>query len=209
MQPPVLEYFAAPYHTAVRIPDEIELWQKLTEGDAAGFRDLFNLFWEPLFQYAYKILKSRQDAEEQVQELFIHIWQKKDSLPQVASVAAYLTTALKNRLLNQLSRKPLVTIPVEQIARNGDILQTYQSSSSENNSDNRLLHSLSMHLPEKMRYVYIRHQLEGCSIREIACDTGNSEQTIRNQLANAIKKMSLMYREQLIVALLLLLLNIC
>lgn len=188
---------------AVHIPDEIECWQKITEGDETAFRHLFTHCWEPLFQYAYKILRSRQDAEELVQELFLYLWQKRNQLPQVTSVAAYLGTALKNRLLNHLSRKIPATIPVEQSAAAHQV-HTTAATGSEG-----VLRSLSMRLPEKMRYVYIRHQLEGSSIREIASDTGNSEQTIRNQLSHAIKKMSLLYKEQVMAATLLVVLSLC
>ena len=189
---------------AVHIPDEIECWQKITACDAVAFRHLFTFCWEPLFQYAYRILRNKQDAEEQVQELFLHLWQKSNQLPQVASVTAYLHTALKNRLLNHLSLKTLVTVPVEQ-----SIAAQQACAVPATGSSDGMLRSLSMRLPEKMRYVYIRHQLEGCSIREIASDTGNSEQTIRNQLTHAIKKMSLLYKEQVIAVTLLILLNLC
>lgn len=64
----------------------------------------------------------------------------------------------------------------------------------ENREQEKIIRRLSGNLPEKMRYVYLRHQLEGRTIREIAEETDSSEQTIRNQLNTALKKLSIAYK---------------
>src|SRR5580698_7573056 len=159
---------------------EKQLWDAFLTGDTRSFRDLFDRYWEPFFQYAYKILQCREDAEEVVQELFIHIWNKRRDLPAVDSPAAYLFTALRRRLLNHLAKRKTFFTSLEQLKDQ----ESYFSASEplERKSTETLIRILARSLPEKMQQVYILHQFKGLSIAEIARTTGHSEQTIRNQV---------------------------
>jgi RNA polymerase sigma-70 factor (ECF subfamily) len=56
-----------------------------------------------------------------------------------------------------------------------------------------------------MRQVYELHQFDGLSVPEIASATGNSEQTVRNQLNTAIKKLSVAWKAELLTVIVFLL----
>jgi RNA polymerase sigma-70 factor (ECF subfamily) len=175
------------------------LLQKIARNDQHSFQVLFDTWWEPLFQYAFKILQNRQDAEEVVQEFFIHFWNKRQELPELQSLAAYLFTALKNRLLNHLAKKKY---PVTSL----DVLYNNESEFSaatpyEQKDTESTLRSLVSTLPRKMKQVYELHQFAGLSVTEIAQTTGNSEQTVRNQLNTAVKKLSLVWKAELLTLL--------
>ena len=171
------------------------LWDNISTGDHQSFRLLFDRYWEPFFQYAYKVLQNREEAEEVVQEFFIHLWNKREELPALQSVTAYLFTALKNRLLNHLAKKRHRTTGLEQV-RDGES-QFSATEHPERKNTEILIRSLARSLPEKMQQAYILHQFRGLSIAEIALATGNSEQTIRNQVNSAVKKLSVAYRASL------------
>lgn len=178
------------------------LWKKFLSGDHTSFHSLFDKYWEPLFQYAYKILQDKEDSEELVQEFFIHLWNKRSELPELQSVSAYLFTALKNRLLNQLAKKRQSSIVFEGLKTGILEMKNEQAHSTpaellEKKSTEITIRSLAKLLPEKMQQVYISHQFTGLSIAEIATATGNSEQTIRNQFNTAVKKLSVVYKDKL------------
>ena len=172
------------------------LLQKIARNDQQAFQDLFDTWWEPLFQYAFKVLQNRHDAEEVVQDFFIYFWNKRHELPEIQSLAAYLFTALKNRLLNHLAKKKY---PVTSL----DVLHNNESDVSpaaayERKDTELALRSLVSTLPRKMKQVYELHQFAGLSVNEIARETGNSEQTVRNQLNTAVKKLSLVWKAELL-----------
>lgn len=172
------------------------LLQKIARNDQQAFQDLFDTWWEPLFQYAFKVLQNRHDAEEVVQDFFIHFWNKRHELPEIKSLPAYLFTALKNRILNHLSKKKY---PVTSL----DVLHNNESGISpaaayERKDTESALRSLVSTLPRKMKQVYELHQFSGLSVSEIAHETGNSEQTVRNQLNTAVKKLSLVWKAELL-----------
>lgn len=168
------------------------LWTQITEGDATSFNQLFEQYWEPLFQYAWKITAHRQDAEELVQNLFIHLWQKHTTLPLVDSVSAYLFTALKNRLLNHLARKQPVLVSMDTLHETS---LSPAHAATETRENEQLINTLVEQLPTKMRQVYVQHHQHGHSIREIAQATNNAEQTVRNQLNAALKKVGSAYKK--------------
>jgi RNA polymerase sigma-70 factor (ECF subfamily) len=175
---------------------ETVLWKKFLAGDQRSFSEFFDLYWEPFFQYAYKILQNREDTEELVQEFFIHLWNKREELPELQSVTAYLFTALKHRLLNQLAKKKYRMTSLDSVKEDESLLSATESLEKKNTE--KAIRSLAKLLPEKMQQAYLLHQFRGLSIAEIALTTGNSEQTIRNQINTAVKKLSVAYRNSML-----------
>ncbi|MBL0358364.1 MAG: hypothetical protein IPP72_16510 [Chitinophagaceae bacterium] len=53
--------------------------------DQSAYKELFLLLHGRLKQFAYSILKSNEEAEELVSDVFIRIWQKKDQLITIQS----------------------------------------------------------------------------------------------------------------------------
>lgn len=178
-------------------PEQL-LWKNVLSGDHQSFNELFDQYWEPFFQYAYKTLQNREDTEELVQEFFIHLWNKRQELPELQSVQAYLFTALKHRLLNQLAKKKHRLTSLEWVKENESLLSATEHLEKKNTE--KVILSLASSLPEKMQQVYMLHQFRGLSIAEIALTTGNSEQTIRNQINSAVKKLSVAYRNRFLSA---------
>ncbi|HEX9509000.1 MAG TPA: sigma-70 family RNA polymerase sigma factor [Puia sp.] len=176
-------------------PEEL-LWKNVLSGDHRSFSELFDRYWEPFFQYAYKILQNREDTEELVQEFFIHLWNKREELPELQSVPSYLFTALKNRLLNQLAKKKYRVASLDSVKENESHLSATENLEKKNTE--KVIRSLAKLLPEKMQQAYMLHQFRGLSITEIALETGNSEQTIRNQINTAVKKLSVVYRDRML-----------
>jgi RNA polymerase sigma-70 factor (ECF subfamily) len=179
------------------------LLRNIACNDQQSFQVLFDAWWEPLFQYAFKVLQNKQDAEEVVQEFFIHFWNKRNELPELQSLSAYLFTALKNRILNHLAKKKY---PVTSL----DVLYNDESDFSaikniEQKEKESTLRTLVNTLPNRMRQVYELHQFDGLSVPEIASATGNSEQTVRNQLNTAIKKLSVAWKAELLTVIVFLL----
>jgi len=179
------------------------LLRKIACNDQQSFQILFDSWWEPLFQYAFKVLQNKQDAEEVVQEFFIHFWNKRSELPELQSLSAYLFTALKNRVLNHLAKKKYPVTSLD--ALNNDESEFSPIKNIEQKEKESSLRSLVNALPNKMRQVYELHQFDGLSVAEIASATGNSEQTVRNQLNTAIKKLSVAWKAELLTMIIFLL----
>ena len=62
----------------------------------------------PLCEVADSYVQSQAVAEEIVQDLFFAIWMKRDRLPNVGSLQAYLFASARNRSLHHLRHRAMV-----------------------------------------------------------------------------------------------------
>ena len=81
------------------------LSDRVRRGDLAAFEELFRAMHAPLCEVADSYVQSQAIAEEIVQDLFFAIWMKRDRLPNVDSLQAYLFTAARNRSLHHLRHR--------------------------------------------------------------------------------------------------------
>lgn len=167
--------------------DEQIIWSQVCDADAKAYNALYEKYWEELFQYAYRIVGNRQDAEELVQDLFVHIWNKRSILPPVQSVKAYLFTAMKHRVLNGLAKRKITILDIDTIAETGTADSPLEQLEYK---ESALVLATRIHaLPGKMKEVFWLHRINNLSVTEIAEQTNTSPQTIRNQLNSAYKKL--------------------
>lgn len=73
--------------------------------DQAAYKELFILLHSRLKQFAYSILKSNEEAEELVSDVFIRIWEKRDQLTTIESPLLYFYTTVKNLALNRINKQ--------------------------------------------------------------------------------------------------------
>src|ERR1700677_4563018 len=101
------------------LPDNYpkELLQQIAAGDQAAFRLVYISYYRRLFQFALSIVKTRESAEEIVEDVFVRIWQQRDKITVIQHLRVYLYTATKNSSLNYLSRqaKASITEPFDHI----------------------------------------------------------------------------------------------
>ena len=73
--------------------------------DQAAYKELFLLLHSRLKQFAYSILKSQEEAEEVVSDLFIKVWEKRNQLTTIESPLLYFYTSAKNLAFNRISKQ--------------------------------------------------------------------------------------------------------
>lgn len=84
--------------------DELRLLPAFKTGDKKAFEQVFKFYYKPLRLQAYLILKNEEDAEDQVQQLFLDMWNRQLYRNVEESVKSYLYTAIKNRCFNCLTK---------------------------------------------------------------------------------------------------------
>ena len=58
-----------------------------------------------LFRMALRLLKSTAEAEDVVQEIFLKLWSKRETLKEYRSIEAFSMTMTKNLCLDKLKAK--------------------------------------------------------------------------------------------------------
>jgi RNA polymerase sigma-70 factor (ECF subfamily) len=74
-------------------------------GDQAAFRQLFEAHAEPLRRYARRFLRSREAAEDLVQDVSLRLWRVWGRVERGPALRAYLYSATRAQALNALRRE--------------------------------------------------------------------------------------------------------
>ena len=77
---------------------DVELWRNFKNGDVKSLDHIARLYYLSLFQYGLSKGYSRELVEDSIQDLFITLWDSRQSLSQVSHVKSYLFLALRHRL---------------------------------------------------------------------------------------------------------------
>ncbi|RZK31948.1 MAG: RNA polymerase sigma-70 factor, partial [Hymenobacter sp.] len=77
------------------------LLQALAQDDREAFAELYERYWQRVFGLAFHKLKSRETAEELVQDLFTTLWHKRTE-HHIEHLEAYLMGAINRRIISHL-----------------------------------------------------------------------------------------------------------
>jgi RNA polymerase sigma-70 factor (ECF subfamily) len=73
---------------------------KVAAGNEQAFTELFHRWQSFLATHIYRITESRELAEEIVQDVFLKIWQTRETLSEIQSFKSFLLVVSKNHALN-------------------------------------------------------------------------------------------------------------
>lgn len=171
------------------LPNEtdLELFMRLRTGESAALDELFRRYYVDLCRVALRFVKNEQEAEDIVQELFVSIWEKRDTQrDDLGAVGAYLRRAARNRSLNFLRDRR--RIPVD----DGEVPVTIASGELADDSLNQdelrgRIHRAIDALPERCRLVFVMSKIEDMSHKEIAAALDISPKTVENQMTRAYR----------------------
>jgi RNA polymerase sigma-70 factor (ECF subfamily) len=169
-----------------------ELLLQISEGHQAAFRKLYVLFYKRLFHFAFAIVKTRELAEEIVEDVFVRLWQKNGEARSIRNLRVYLYTATKNTALNYLSKKAKesITEPFDHIhiGLNGSAV-TPEEILITAEMYKKILTAVEA-LPPRCKMIFKLVREDGLRYKEIAEILNISVNTIDAQMAIAVKRIA-------------------
>jgi RNA polymerase sigma-70 factor (ECF subfamily) len=87
-----------------RSDPDVVLMQKTKAGDVAAFRELFAKYSDPVVNFAFRFVGSRERAEELTQEAFLQIYRARARYEAKARFTTFLYRVVTNLCLNELRR---------------------------------------------------------------------------------------------------------
>ncbi len=152
-----------------------------------AFEVLYNRYWEKFYTLCYWHVLDQDTAKDIVQELFIDLWDKRDKIDIRETAEGYLKVAVRNRVLNHI--RSVNTKRRHYDAARSTLEKESQSEDLNNERELRKLYQEEIgKLPPRMKEIYMLNKEQGMSIAEVAGQLALSEQTVKNQLGNALKK---------------------
>ena len=167
--------------------DDQELLSRLTSGDAAAFRALYDRYWQRLLYFAsQKIKGDMAEAENIVQDIFISLWERRETLTITHNLEAYLVTSVKYRVIKWLNRHFTESLYNE----DGEAIDILDDSTQEYLAFDELekrLAAIVGTLPEKAQLIYRLNKDEGMTHRQIADELGMTETAVNVTLVRTRK----------------------
>ncbi len=167
--------------------DEFELFEGIKQRDKTAFDILFRKYYAALCRFSYAMCLSEEDAEECIQDLFVHLWEKSPVVNIETSLKSYLYTSARNYTLNAMKKRQIERNYLNEYAENGS-LQEQEENISEAEIG-QLIQTGVDTLPEKCREIFILSKQEGLTYDEIAEYLNISKKTIENQMGIALRKL--------------------
>ncbi|MDN5284309.1 MAG: polymerase sigma-70 factor [Mucilaginibacter sp.] len=163
-----------------------QLLELIQQDDRVAFTELYNRYWDKLFTTAMHRLDDEHEAEEVVQEVFLSIWQRRETIRLTHTMNTYLSVAVKYRIINHLDKQYrkkrhidhlTITAPQQEDSTNRWL--------SEKELRKQLEHSISQ-LPDKCRIVFLLSREEQKTNAQIAAELNITEKTVEAHMTKAL-----------------------
>lgn len=164
--------------------DERKTLEKIQKSDVKAFELLFHHYYSGLCRFAYRFLQDEWMAEEVVQNLFVHLWEKRKSLQVTSSLENYLLRSVKNACLNKIQQDKTRQQYIEK-KKEASLIDD-ENLFREVRLELDIKKSIEQ-LPAKRRQIFLLSREKGMSYKAIAHRLNISVKTVEKQMNLAIK----------------------
>ena len=154
--------------------------------NADEFKQRFLPLNAKLYKVAYLMLGNEDDAKDAVQDAYMKMWNRRDSLADIDNPQAYCVALVRNLCLDRhrAASIDMVDKPPEELP----IASGYDTSQHiERQQTAQLLNQCLARLPAQQRQVVRLRDINGCSMQEIEKATGLTAVNARVLLSRARK----------------------
>lgn len=165
------------------------LWNAVLQQDTRAYARIHGQLHPVLYRYAFAMLDDEALAQDVIQEVFIRIWYKKESIGPLNSVRAFFFTAVRRQALNQLrGLKALQILPASEpdIAFSAEDILIEQEDEAERKTK---IGQYLNQLPRRQREVIYLRFYEELSYTEVAAIMQVNYQSVINLAHKAIAQL--------------------
>ena len=157
-----------------------EIIKRFREGNQRAFEELFWGFFSAGRQFVKSFQVDDSSADDILQEVFIHIWDKRQAFKSEDHFKAYFYKALRNNTVKYITRnKHVLTLESAENKESDDVLL----KSTEIEFNREISRAISL-LSEKRREIILL-SMSGMSEQMIADTLNISINTVKNQKTKA------------------------
>ena len=159
------------------------LMELVKNGDINAFEALYDRYWEKMLVRANLLLRSQADAEDLVQDVFIHVWTKRDRIVLTHRFHTYVASVLKYKIYRRMAEKEVKPPSLRETSDHStEQWLDYEYLRAE-------LEEAVQALPEKCRIIFRLSREDGLTDLQIADNLGLAHKTVRTQMYRALKKL--------------------
>lgn len=164
---------------------DTKLLADVARGSEDAFARLVHSLYKKFYPFTVSLIKSETEADDILQEVFLKVWLNRSMLPGIESPFGWICTVIANTASNHLRSRIRRELNIQKFSSLLPASDEIESSIDAKFTQSLINEAVSM-LPEKRKIVFLLSKREGLSRREIAERLNISENTVRNQLTEAL-----------------------
>jgi RNA polymerase sigma-70 factor, ECF subfamily len=173
------------------LDNPVALLRQMVSGDGEAFRRFYDRYASLVYTFAFRLLGSRSDAEDLLQEVFLQVWRQAQSYsPERGSPEAWLITMTRSRAIDKLRslrRRDISPLSPDQPPRleGGTAVEPPTQA-----SEARLtVQGVLTKLPEAQRTVLELAYFDGLTQSEIAARLGEPLGTVKTRIRAGLERL--------------------
>jgi RNA polymerase sigma-70 factor, ECF subfamily len=173
------------------LDNPMALLQRMASGDREAFQRFYDRYASLVFTFALRLLSSRSDAEDLLQEVFLQVWRQAQSYsPERGSPEAWLITMTRSRGIDKLRstrRREMSPLPPDQPSRlEGGIPPASPTAALE---AKLMVQDVLTKLPEAQRIVLELAYFDGLTQSEIAARLREPLGTVKTRMRAGLERL--------------------
>ena len=164
----------------------------LRRGKEEAFAYVFRLYYGPLLNYAGRILKDTELANDVVQECFCKLYERRKELKEELEVRPYLYKSVYNSCMDAIKHQKVRDNYINQELLDfyfSKVIETPEAEQALLEEDLRgAIQDAIDKLPERCREIFVLSCVEGLKYQEVADKLGVTINTVKTQVRFGYKK---------------------
>ena len=170
----------------ILLSDE-ELMQEIKADNMFAFDVLYKKYCKRVYKFGHSILKSPEDSENLMQDVFLSLWENRHKVEKDSSIKSYIFTIVYNSAISVIRKKAKESQFVEYLKSIQEINIEPVNVELEYNELTKKLDEIVKALPQRQKEVSQMHKVYGLKYSEIAERLHISVNTIENHMSRALK----------------------
>ncbi|MEZ4909536.1 MAG: sigma-70 family RNA polymerase sigma factor [Saprospiraceae bacterium] len=164
------------------------LWSRFKSGQHAALREIYDRHVYSLYQYGRRFCDDTSLVEDAIHDLFVNIWEKRNTLGDTDTIIGYLCVALRRDLIKKVKQNQSTIHPsTDEIPEHFDwsIEDTLLSSEQQNADSVKIERAMAKLSARQREAIYLKF-FEEMSYEDICNIMQLNYQSARNLIARAI-----------------------
>lgn len=150
-----------------------------------SFEKIYSEFFQRMYLYARKLLKSDHLAEDAVEEVFFNLWKTRSDFSGIKEIETYLFVAVRNQAVRMLSKDPHTFVSLDVKNELDFIEQTNPEELLLEKELVKLIDEEVAGLSEQCQVIFKLSRNEHKNNQEIASEMGISVDSVKSQIYKA------------------------
>lgn len=168
-----------------QLAEELGWITQALDGDRAAFAQLMHRYAGAVYNLAYRMLGSAEDAEDASQEIFLRAYTRLSSFDRTRRFSTWLLSIGSNYCIDRLRRRRFAWLTLDDAAYALPSHEPGPERSALSSEQRAIVQRALQRLPDNYRIVTVLRYWNDLSYEEISQATGLPESTIKTRLHRA------------------------